>query len=101
VYRYSGADLEQVVNVGQVEFVAGEASLELPSSSITLLVIPGMAQLGDFDGDGDVDVADLRYMQLCFGQLPEDACTPGDLDGDGGIDFSDVMLQFEHLLGPT
>ena len=39
----------------------------------------------DFDGDGDVDTADLLYLLGAWG-------TPdGDVDGDGDTDTSDLL----------
>jgi carboxypeptidase A1 len=40
---------------------------------------------GDFDGDGDVDTADLLYLLAAWG-------TPdGDMDGDGDTDTADLL----------
>jgi hypothetical protein len=39
----------------------------------------------DFDGDGDVDTADLLHLLGCWGQ----AC--GDVDGDGDTDTADLL----------
>jgi hypothetical protein len=39
----------------------------------------------DFDGDGDVDTADLLYLLAAWG-------TPdGDVDGDGDTDTADLL----------
>jgi len=61
----------------------------------------------DFDGDGDVDLADFTLFQLCFGgseNPPAGTCPPGvdaDLDGDGDVDLDDFLefqLQFTGSL---
>ena len=39
----------------------------------------------DFDGDGDVDTADLLQLLGCWGE----AC--GDVDGDGDTDTADLL----------
>jgi hypothetical protein len=39
----------------------------------------------DFDGDGDVDTADLLFLLGCWGQ----SC--GDVDGDGDTDTADLL----------
>ena len=39
----------------------------------------------DFDGDGDVDTADLLHLLGCWG----DSC--GDVDGDGDTDTADLL----------
>lgn len=49
--------------------------------------LPGI--LGDLDGDGDVDLADLAALLANYGQTgmgPGD----GDLDGDGDVDLADL-----------
>ena len=48
---------------------------------------------GDFDGDGDIDLADAARFQLCFtdrnaGPLTPD-CAPGDFDLDDDLDGDD------------
>jgi len=64
-------------------------------------VVNGSAPLpaqGDFDLDGDVDLADFSAFQLCFGgsaNPPAATCPPGidaDLDCDGDIDLADFTL---------
>ena len=50
----------------------------------------GMA--GDFDGDGDVDLADFAQFEICFtgpGGTLAPGCGPGDFDGDNDIDCDD------------
>jgi hypothetical protein len=54
---------------------------------------------GDFDGDGDVDLADFARFQSCFDQVFMDPwCQPGDLDPTSSIDLNDYAL-FELMLG--
>jgi len=51
--------------------------------SVTVSVIPGCP--GDFDGDNDVDTADLLHLLGAWG-------TPnGDVDGDGDTDTADLL----------
>jgi len=45
---------------------------------------------GDFDGDGDIDTADLLYLLGHWG-------TPyGDVDGDGDTDTADLLYLLGH-----
>jgi len=50
-----------------------------------VITMPGAACPADFDGDGDVDTADLLHLLGCWGQ----AC--GDVDGDGDTDTADLL----------
>ena len=47
---------------------------------------------GDFDLDGDVDLADFAAFQGCFEQPAEDGCAPGDLNGDLVVAANDFAL---------
>ncbi len=61
--------------------------------------------LGDFDGDGDVDLADFGQFAQCFngpGNPPAAGCTVNaDLDGDGDIDLGDFGVFAANFTGPT
>jgi hypothetical protein len=58
---------------------------------------------GDFDRDGDVDLADFGYLQSCLtGSLQvvtDPACSPADLDGDRHVDWKDLDLFLGCLSG--
>ena len=47
--------------------------------------------VGDLDGDGDTDLADLGILLADFGCVPPGTC-PGDLDGDGDTDLADLGI---------
>lgn len=71
---------------------SGEATLTLfkpgtPEAVTVAVPVPSAAPvLGDFDGDGDVDGADLAFLLGAWG-------TPtGDLDGNGDTDASDLAI---------
>jgi hypothetical protein len=53
-------------------------------------------RLGDFDEDGDVDLADFDTFASCFtgpdGGPVDPGCEPGDFDADGDIDCEDFDL---------
>ncbi|MCP4590359.1 MAG: hypothetical protein GY842_06430, partial [bacterium] len=57
---------------------------------------------GDWDGNGDVDLADYAEFPPCVtgpgGGPPAGGCTPFDFDGDGDIDLADVG-SFQAKLG--
>lgn len=59
---------------------------------------------GDFDADGNVDLADFGSFQLCFGQTnlrsENQQCLPGDFVADNGITLSDLPGFVSHLTGP-
>ena len=53
---------------------------------------------GDFEPDGDVDLADFAAFQMCLGTAPSGACSAGfDLDADGDVDLTD-LASFIPLL---
>jgi hypothetical protein len=53
---------------------------------------------GDSEPDGDVDLADFRAFQECFGQLGLGECQASNLIGEGVIDLVDYE-EFSALLG--
>ncbi len=56
---------------------------------------------GDFDGDGDVDLADFGYLQRCYSGSdtpPEAGCENANLDGDNDVDEADFEV-FKNCLG--
>ncbi len=56
---------------------------------------------GDFDSDGDVDLADFGYLQRCYsgsGIAPASGCEAVDIDGDNDVDQTDFS-QFKNCLG--
>jgi hypothetical protein len=64
--------------------------------------VPDECERGDFDSDGDVDLADLVRFQACFGSsaplgVP---CSPADLDRDGDVDLADYLAWQGLFSGP-
>ena len=56
----------------------------------------------DFDDDGDVDLSDFRFFQVCLSgsDVPYDAgCALPDLDSDGDVDLDDFEKLFVRCLG--
>ncbi len=66
------------------------------SGDTSILMLQEIATAGDFDGNGVIDLRDLRAMQVCFtgsdGAPPGGllgACTRADFDADGDVDLDD------------
>jgi subtilisin family serine protease len=58
---------------------------------------------GDFDADGDKDLADFAGQQACFTGPRSPApvgCAAGDLDGDDDVDAADYRILQPSLTGP-
>ncbi len=56
--------------------------------------------LGDSEPDGDVDLADFRVFQTCFGELGLNECQASNLTGEGVIDLDDYEEFAAVLDGP-
>ena len=54
---------------------------------------------GDYDGDGDHDLADFAGFQQCFGVATVE-CSALELDGQCGIDLGDLAPFLLSLTGP-
>jgi hypothetical protein len=78
------------------------ARLALMTSTRSWLI---EVQSADFDGDGDVDLADFAAFGQCFGGSnlpPAGGCPPGvdaDLDGDADVDLADFALFSQLYTG--
>lgn len=63
--------------------------------------------MADFDGDGDVDLADFATFTQCFGgsfNPPAATCPAGvdaDLDNDGDVDLADFALFTQQFTGAS
>jgi hypothetical protein len=77
------------------------ASNDSPSGVFydTLSFAPaGAAVLGDFNGDGNVDLLDLDQYNGNIGSAPTGALADLDLDGDDDIDADDFAQHYEQLV---
>lgn len=66
--------------------------LEDDGETIVLAIDP----IGDVNGDGDADLADLLALLAAWGRC--DGC-PEDLDGDGAVGFPDLLLLLGSWTG--
>ncbi len=57
---------------------------------------------GDYDSDGDIDLADFAGVQVCFAGAgaPPPGCEVLDRDGDGTVDATDVAAFVARFTGP-
>lgn len=66
--------------------------------------VPKPPAPGDFDHDGDVDLADFTQFLACYnGPLRPpiaEACLPSDVDDDGDVDVTDFALFLSCFNGP-
>ena len=56
------------------------------------ILIVGAGPVGDLDGDGDVDFADMLVVIGAWGECPPQPPCPADLDGSGDVGFGDVLV---------
>lgn len=98
-YRYSAANLAQIVPLADIPIPGAPVSLVLPASSITLLVIPN-SPLGDLNGDGIVSVLDIpAFVNVLLGIDSDSAhIVRSDLNTDGRADGDDVAAFVAALL---
>jgi Mg-chelatase subunit ChlD len=108
-------DILPVLGPGQYELVIAQAVLRDEGAQIVLpqAIIDGhitiikendaFAEVGDFDGDGQVGFGDFFRFTDSFGAQPgEDRFAAElDLDGDGVIGFGDLFVFIDNFGKPT
>jgi T5SS/PEP-CTERM-associated repeat protein len=71
--------------------------VDYTSTALTLSVVAGGGPSADFDGDGDVDSADLARWKAGFGRTQGAEPINGDADGDFDVDGADFLAwQRQH-----
>ncbi len=103
LYRYSAVDLTRIVRDADVA-LTGTITVELPASSVALLVMPSALLRADIDRDGDVDMDDFARLQRCLTgpttPQTEDACQSARLDNDADVDARDIDVLRGCMSGP-
>jgi len=83
---------------------SGTYFLKLEGGAFGTRFVLNSIELGDLDGDHDVDLRDVAAFQICFGGQDGQPLTPecqiGDLNRDGYIDLQDLALLTTVLRGP-
>ena len=75
-----------------IRLFAGTGTVEGNTMAFDNVTIePAGGCVGDLDGDGDTDLADLGILLADFGCTPPGPC-PGDLDNDGDTDLADLGI---------
>ncbi len=65
------------------------------------ITVPSTGKLGDFDGDGDVDVDDIDFYVGNIDEAATGELAQLDLDGDEVITSSDLLTHITTLAEPT
>ena len=84
-----GWTLERARAINEAGMIVGSGTLDGVSGERGFILLP-IAQPGDLDGNGAVDVADLVLLIAAWG-----ACSgpcPADLDGDGSVGTADLVV---------
>jgi hypothetical protein len=58
----------------------------------------GIPEIGDMDGNGNVDIADLALFADYWSQTDCGLCGGADFTGDGNVDIDDLTLFIEIWL---
>lgn len=85
----------------RVRFIAadaGSASVsEAAVDDVRIVSLGCPALLGDIDGDGSVNFADLNAVLSAFGLSGEPGFNAADIDGDGDVDFGDLNAVLSNF----
>ncbi len=54
--------------------------------------------VSDVNADGVINILDLTFVALHYGEMPDDALSPNpDINGDGTVDILDLTLIASHF----
>ena len=84
--------------IDDAEDVAARTSADCSGNNVS----DECENVGDGDGDHDVDLADVMALQTCLGPnaAVEAGCRAFDLDGDGDTDLADFLALTARFTGP-
>ena len=77
------------------DFVEVRPPDRMVANALRIRVVDEPPLPGDFDRDGDVDLADFLLSAQCFAESEQpltEHCLVADLDWDGDVDLADVIL---------
>jgi hypothetical protein len=102
---YATANLSAGTYTAAITIHDAAATNDPQTIAVTLTVAERAAARVDFDGDGDVDLTDFAYFQLCFNgpNRPPGAaeCSATDFDGDADVDLGDFAAFQACFNGPN
>lgn len=105
--RASKAALDGAAEGYYHDTAAGIVYLKFADTGGAMSVRAGDASIAasDFDVDGDVDLADFAFLQLCFNgpnrPYPFDSCGAADMEPDGDVDLADFASFLSCFNGPS
>lgn len=100
--RYAAAALLPGAHPATITVNAPGAASSPQTIHVTLTITPVGA---DLDADGDVDLSDFTFLQICFNgpnrPTPMGSCSAVDGDNDGDVDLADFSRFLTCFNGPN
>ena len=95
--RFDGENVDR--SAGATRFDSTENSSGMgPQLMLELRSVAAPTRLGDYDADGDVDLADLDRYNQNLGAAATGDLAEADLNGNGVVDESDFVQHFSTLV---
>ena len=96
-FGFDAKGLDDVNGDGRADYVVTAASDQNNRGVAYLIAGTIGGFLGDLNGDGVVDFADLLLLLALWGDCPEPPMDcPADLDGNGTVNFNDLLLLLSN-----